>query len=178
MRPFLILSAATILLTGLTTAQSPDQIQINTPFVTTPPEVVDAMLDLAHVTASDTIYDLGCGDGRIVIAAAQKHGARGVGVDLNPDRIAEANAIARNAGLTHLVHFEAKDLFETDIRDATVVAIYLLPDANLRLRTRLLKELKPGTRVVSHSFDMGDWKPDAEKLTAGARLYLWTIPSR
>jgi hypothetical protein len=98
-------------------------------------------------------------------------------VDLNPDRILEANLNAQRAGVASLVHFETKDLFDTDIKSASVVAIYLLPDANLRLRNRLLTELKPGTRVVSHSFDMGDWKPTAEKLTAGSRLYLWTIPS-
>ncbi|MCU1327132.1 MAG: putative methylase family (Precursor) [Bryobacterales bacterium] len=165
------------LLIHLVEAQTPpaDQIPINTPYVATPPEVVDAMLDLAKVSARDTIFDLGCGDGRIVIEAAAKYGARGVGIDLNPDRIEEARANAAKAGVADLVRFEAKDLFDADISDATVVALYLLPEANLRLRSRLTTELKPGTRIVSHSFDMGDWKPDQQKLFGGAHLYLWTV---
>ena len=152
------------------------QIPINTPYVESPPHIVDAMLELAGVSGSDTVYDLGCGDGRIVISAAQKYGARGVGVDINPARIEEARANARSAGVTHRVNFEVKDLFDADIRGATVVALYLLPEANLRLRPRLLRELKPGTRVVTHSFDMGDWKPEKERLVDGVHVYLWTVP--
>jgi cyclopropane fatty-acyl-phospholipid synthase-like methyltransferase len=113
-----------------------------------------------------------------VISAAAKYGARGVGIDLNPARIQEARDNARNAGVTDRVSFEVNDLFDADIRNATVVALYLLPEANMRLRTRLLRELKPGTRVVSHSFDMGDWKPDKEKVVDGDHVYLWTIPER
>ncbi|HWF10685.1 MAG TPA: methyltransferase domain-containing protein, partial [Bryobacteraceae bacterium] len=157
---------------------SPDQIPINTPYVATEPRIVGAMLDLAKVTGDDTVYDLGCGDGRIVIAAAQKYGARGVGIDINPARIEEARANAREAGVDDRVSFEANDLFDADIRSATVVALYLLPDVNLRLRPRLERELKPGTRIVSHAFDMGDWKPDRQLIVAGERLYLWTIPPR
>lgn len=179
MRLALVLFTAGLLL-HFAVAQTPpsDQIPINTPYVGTPPEVVDAMLDFAKVTPKDTIFDLGCGDGRIVIEAAKKYGARGVGVDLNPDRIEEARANAAKAGVSNLVRFEVKDLFDADIHDATVVALYLLPEANLRLRSRLTSELKPGTRVVSHSFDMGDWKPDQEKVAGEAHLYLWTIPPR
>ena len=138
------------------------------------------MLDLARVTSGDTVYDLGCGDGRIVISAAKKFGARAraVGIDINPARIEEARANARSAGVDDRVSFEINDLFDADIRNATVVALYLLPDANIRLRPRLLRELRPGTRVVSHSFAMGDWKPDEEKLVDGVHVYLWTIPKR
>lgn len=161
-------------------AQSPssETVPINTPYVTTPPQIVNAMLELAEVRSSDTVYDLGCGDGRIVISAAKKYGAHGVGIDLNPVRIDEARANALSAGVTDRVSFLVNDLFDADIRNATVVALYLLPEANLRLRTRLLRELRPGARVVSHSFDMGDWKPDKEKVVDGARVFLWTVPGR
>ena len=155
--------------------QAPDQVPINTPYVTTPPQLVSAMLDLAQVQSGDTVYDLGCGDGRIVISAAKDYGARGVGIDLNPDRIQEARVNARQAGVTDRVTFEQNDLFDADIRNATVVALYLLPEANMRLRSRLMKELKPGTRIVSHSFDMGDWQPDEVRKVDGAPVYLWKI---
>jgi SAM-dependent methyltransferase len=155
---------------------SPEQVPINTPYVASPPPIVAAMLEMANVNSSDTVYDLGCGDGRIVISAAKKYGAKGVGIDLNPARIEEARANARSAGVAGRVMFEVDDLFDADIRDATVVALYLLPEANIRLRDRLFRELKPGTRIVSHSFDMGDWKPDKETLVDGDRVYLWTIP--
>jgi len=157
-------------------SRSPEQIPINTPYVASQPRIVDAMLELANVTGSDTVYDLGCGDGRIVIAAAQEYGARGVGIDINPARIEEARANARDAGVDDRISFETNDLFDADIHSATVVALYLLPDVNLRLRPRLLRELKPGTRVVSHGFDMGDWKPDKELVVEGEHVYLWTIP--
>jgi SAM-dependent methyltransferase len=155
---------------------SPGQMPINTPYVASEPRIVGAMLELARVTGSDTVYDLGCGDGRIVIAAAQRYGARGVGIDINPARIEEARANARNAGVNDRISFEALDLFNADVSSATVVALYLLPDVNLRLRSRLLRELKPGTRIVSHAFDMGDWKPEKELVVEGEHLYLWTIP--
>ena len=175
---FLIFVVAAGPLTWMAAAQSPppEQIPINTPYVASQPRIVNAMLELAHVTGSDTVYDLGCGDGRIVIAAAQEYGARGVGIDINPARIEEARARARGAGVGDRISFEASDLFDADIHSATVVALYLLPDVNLRLRPRLLRELKPGTRVVSHSFDMGDWKPDKELVVEGEHVYLWTIP--
>jgi SAM-dependent methyltransferase len=155
---------------------SPQQIQINTPYVASQPRVINAMLELANVTSTDTVYDLGCGDGRIVIAAAEAYGARGVGIDINPARIEEARANARDAGVNDHISFETNDLFDADIHSATVVALYLLPDVNLRLRPRLLRELKPGTRVVSHAFDMGDWKPEKELVVEGEHVYLWTIP--
>ena len=153
-------------------------VRINAPYVTTPEEVVDAMLKLAGVDAHDTVYDLGCGDGRIVIAAAKKFGAHGVGIDLNPERIREARANARQAGVEALLQFQVNDLFDSDIRGATVVTLYLLPDLNLRLRPKLFKDLKPGTRVVSHDFHMGDWKPEKEQSVGSSRIYLWTIAGK
>ncbi len=146
------------------------------PYVPTPPDVVEAMLKLAQVAKTDVVYDLGCGDGRIVVAAAQAHGARGTGVDINPERIKEANENAKKAGVTARVRFIESDLFAADIREASVVTLYLLPDFNLRLRPKLLKELKPGSRIVSHSFDMGDWKPDKQIQINGRTIYLWVVP--
>ena len=142
------------------------------------PEIVREILRLADVKKSDVVYDLGCGDGRIVIAAAKEFGARGVGIDIDPERIRESVANARQAGVTRLVKFRNEDLFEADIREATVVTLYLWPWVNLKLRTKLLKELKPGTRVVSHSHDMGDWTPEKEVEIDGHRIYRWTIPAR
>lgn len=147
------------------------------PFVPTPHEVVAEMLRMANVTKNDVVYDLGCGDGRIVIAAAQKHGARGIGIDINPVRIQEAEENARKAGVSDRVKFMTQDLFETNLSDATVVTLYLLPSINLKLRPKLLEELKPGTRVVSHSFDMGDWKPDQSAQVEGRAIYYWVIPA-
>ena len=168
-----------VLLVAAAAAQAPEQIQINPPYVRTPDHVVNAMLKLAGVKASDVVYDLGCGDGRIVIAAAKEHGAHGVGIDIDPERVQEARQNARKAGVEGLVRFEVKDLFDADIHNATVVAIYLLPDVNLRLRPKLLRDLQPGTRIVSHDFHMGDWKPDKHLLVdAGSNIYLWTIPGR
>jgi len=140
--------------------------------------VVAAMLKLAGTTKSDIVYDLGCGDGRIVIAAAKDFGARGVGVDIDPQRIDESILNARLAGVADRVKFIEDDLFEVNISDATVVTLFLWPSVNLKLRPKLLAELKPGTRVVSHSHDMGDWKPDKTIVVEGARLHLWTIPPR
>src|SRR5579885_2776452 len=160
------------------TRAQPSQIQIQAPYVTTPEHVVNAILKLANVKTSDVVYDLGCGDGRIVIAAAKRYGARGVGVDINPDRIHEARTNARKAGVEMLAKFERNDLFDADISGASVVFLYLLPEVNLRLRPKLLGELKPGSRVVSHSFDMGDWKPDKHEMVSGSHIYLWTIPSK
>jgi SAM-dependent methyltransferase len=175
-RPFLLAAFLICVARG----QSPEtgQIPINSPYVASPTQIVDAMLDLAQVKSSDVVYDLGCGDGRIVISAAKKYGAHGVGIDLNPDRIEEARANAHAAGVDGRVMFEARDLFESDIHDATVVTLYLLPEVNMRLRPRLLSELRPGTRVVAHSFAMGDWKPDKEIVVDGDHVYLWTIRAR
>jgi SAM-dependent methyltransferase len=149
---------------------------LDVPYVPTPQEVVDKMLEMANVKPGDVVYDLGCGDGRIVITAAQRHGARGVGVDLDPERITEARANARKAGVADRVAFRVEDLFRTDIRDASVVTLYLLPEVNQRLKPRLQKELTPGTRIVSHSFSMGDdWPPEKTEHVSGSTLYYWTI---
>lgn len=147
------------------------------PYVPTPPEVVEQMLKLAGVNKNDVVYDLGCGDGRIVVMAAQKFGARGVGIDINPERIHEARENAAQAGVSDRVKFIEQNLFDADIHEATVVTLYLLPSVNLKLRPKLQQDLKPGSRVVSHSFDMGDWKPDKEAEFNGRRLYLWIIKS-
>lgn len=155
-------------------AQAPPRTP-DVPFVPTSQELVVQMLKLANVTKDDVVYDLGCGDGRIVITAAKDFGAHAVGVDINPERIKEANENARKAGVTDRVKFVEGDLFTADIHPATVMTLYLLPNVNMKLRPRLWKELKPGTRVVSHSFDMEDWAPDKEVDSNGSRLYLWTI---
>lgn len=146
------------------------------PYVPTPEEVVAEMLKLANVTKDDVVIDLGCGDGRIVIAAA-KLGARGIGVDINPERIKESNENAQTAGVTDRVKFLEGDLFEAEIREATVVTLYLLPEVNLRLRPKLLRELKAGTRIVSHNYDMGDWKPEKTVRLGERTLYFWTVPA-
>ena len=148
------------------------------PYVPTENAVAQAMLDLAGVKGADIVYDLGCGDGRIVVLAAKSYGARGVGVDIDPERIRDARANAQRNGVENLARFEEKDLFDADIHEATVVTLYLLPAVNLRLRPKLLKDLKPGTRIVSHSFDLGDWKPEKEEVVEGQRLYLWTVPQK
>lgn len=168
--------APTAPLAGAQTAplRSPDVI-----YVPTPPDVVDEMLKMANVGKDDVVYDLGCGDGRIVIAAAQKYGARGVGIDIDPQRIAEANANAKAAGVTGRVRFLNTDLFQANISEATVVTLYLLTSLNQKLRPKLLADLRPGTRVVSHAFDMGnDWPPEKTAEVTGRRVYFWTIPSR
>jgi ribosomal protein L11 methylase PrmA len=147
-------------------------------YVPTPPEVVEAMLKVANVKAGDVVYDLGCGDGRIVVTAAQKYGARGIGIDIDPQRIKEANANVQKAGVGDRVKIMQADLFETPISEATVVTLYLLPSLNVKLMPKLMKELKPGTRIVSHAFDMGDWKPEQTLNVDGRTVYYWTIPKR
>ncbi len=154
-------------------SQAPDK---DVPYVPTPQAVVDKMLELAAVTRDDVVYDLGSGDGRIVITAAKKYGVRGVGIDIDPERIKEANANAVLAGVADRVKFIEQDLFKTDLKEASVVTLYLLPAVNLRLRPKLWSELKPGTRVVSHAFDMGDWKPDQKVEVEGKTIYYWVIP--
>jgi ubiquinone/menaquinone biosynthesis C-methylase UbiE len=149
------------------------------PFVPTKQEVVEEMLRVAGVKPGDMVYDLGCGDGRIVITAAQKFGARGVGIDIDPERISDANWYAQRAGVEKQVAFKLGDLFEADISEASVVTLYLLPDMNLRLRPKLLRDLKPGTRIVSHDFDMGpDWKPERTLRLGNDWIYFWTIPAK
>ena len=157
------------------------------PYVPTPPEVVERMLEMAKVGPGDYVIDLGSGDGRIVITAAQKHGARGFGVDLNPERIREANENARKAGVTDRVSFLQRDLMETDLSDATVITLYLLSRVNLQLRPKLL-ELKPGTRIVSHDFSMDDWKADETvdmivpakygSEPGQSTVYFWIVPAK
>jgi SAM-dependent methyltransferase len=154
---------------------SPTPRTPDVPFVPTPPEVVDAMLKIAEVTEDDVIYDLGSGDGRIVIAAAKQYGATGVGIDLNADLVAQAKAAAAKEMVLSKVKFIQGDLFEQDLSKATVVTLYLLPAVNLKLRPTLLK-LKPGTRIVSHAFDMGDWKPEKTEIIGGRTIYFWRVP--
>lgn len=159
----------------LAAAQTP-----RAPFVATPPDVVDRMLTLAAVKISDVVYDLGCGDGRIVIAAAREFGARGVGVDINPALVEEARRNAALAQVEHLVTFRVEDALTTDVSDATVVTLYLLASQNVALRPALMKQLRPGARVVSHNFAMGDWQPDVvDTFTSADRqtrtLYMWRI---
>ena len=144
-------------------------------FVPTPEEVVEEMLKIANVTGKDVLYDLGSGDGRIPITAAKKFGTRGLGIDIDPERIKEANENLKNSGVGDKVKFVQGDLFTLDLKPATVITLYLLPALNLKLRPTLLK-LKPGTRIVSHDFDMGDWKPDKTAKVGTRSVYFWTVP--
>ena len=145
------------------------------PYIPTPAEVVAAMLDMAEIRKDDVLYDLGSGDGRLVIEAARRYGARGVGIDIDPARVREARDNAARAGVADRVQFIQADLFETDISPATVVTMFLLPSLNLKLQPKMLKELAPGTRIVSHAFDMGEWNSDQERIVGGRHLYRWTI---
>ena len=155
---------------------------VNAPYVATPYPVVDAMLAVAGVTREDVVYDLGSGDGRIVIAAARDRGARGIGYDLDPERVRQARDNARAAGVADRVRFEVQDIFTADLREATVVMMYLLPEVNLRLRPRLLRDLRPGTRIVSHAFDLGDWPPEkvvsVREPDGEYTVYYWVVPFR
>ena len=168
-----------LVLAGAASAPASAQAPLRSPdviFVPTPQEVVDAMLKLAKVTKNDVVYDLGSGDGRIPITAAKTYGARGVGIDIDPQRIREANENLKAAGVGDRVKFLNQDLFTTDISEATVVTLYLLPSLNLKVLPKLNKELKPGTRVVSHAFDMGSSKPLDTLNVNGRTVYYWTIP--
>lgn len=158
------------------TAQ-PDLPEKDVPYVPTSPETVDQMLRMAKVSSDDVVYDLGSGDGRIVIAAARDYGARGVGIDIDPVRILEAEENAERARVTDRVEFIQGDLFDADLSEATVVTLYLLTSVNLRLRPKLFAELKPGTPVVSHDFAMGEWEPDAIADLGEDMVYLWIIPA-
>jgi SAM-dependent methyltransferase len=169
---------ATLLFASSVHARADEAPRLDVPYVPTPVPVVDAMLDMARVRKEDTLYDLGCGDGRIVVRAASRFGCKGVGVDLNPERVAEARANAASQKVTGLTRFAVGDVFEFDFSPATVVTMYLLPAVNLKLRPRLQKELKPGTRIVSHDFDMGDWTPQATRDAGRSRIFLWTVPPR
>lgn len=147
------------------------------PFVPTDEQVVEAMLDLAGVNEKDILYDLGSGDGRIVVSAAKDRNTRAIGIDMDPQRIEEAREYAGWTGVEYLVQFIEDDIFCAEFSDATVVTMYLLQTVNLELRPRLLNELQPGTRIVSHAFDMGAWKPDEQVRIGGTNVYLWVIPA-
>jgi ribosomal protein L11 methylase PrmA len=147
-------------------------------FVPTPQEVVEDMLRLANVQKGDVLYDLGSGDGRIAITAARRYGIKATGIDIDPERIREANENAKKAGVTNLVQFRQEDLFAADFKDATVITLYLLPDLNVKLRPKLWNELKPGTRIVSHQFEMGAWKPEKRLESNGRTIYFWTVPPK
>ncbi len=146
-------------------------------FVPTDDLVVEAMLKMAAVTKDDILYDLGCGDGRIVVAAAMEREARAVGVDMDPRRIAEANALAEMVSVEHRVQFIQDNLLTVDFSEATVVTLYLLPSLNVKLKSRILTELKPGTRIIAHAFNMGRWQPDAKRAMGGVYLYKWVVPA-
>ncbi|MBL0421961.1 class I SAM-dependent methyltransferase [Ramlibacter sp. AW1] len=176
-RRALFAGAALLALPQLGWSQRSDQTPaLDVPYVPTPQPVVDKMLEMAKVGSSDVVYDLGCGDGRIVITAAKVHGARGVGVDLNPVRIQEAQANAKSAGVTDKVQLRVANIFETDVSPASVVTLYLLPTINRKLRPQLWRQLRVGTRVVSHAFDMGDeWPPERTEQVDHRTVYYWTI---
>jgi ribosomal protein L11 methylase PrmA len=159
-------------------AQEPPARRPDVIYVPTPEAVVEAMLQVANVGKNDIVYDLGCGDGRIPVTAAKKYGARGIGIDIDPQRIKEANENVAKNNVGDRVKIVQGDLFEQDLSQATVVTLYLLPSLNVKLMPKLMKELKPGTRIVSHAFDMGDWKPEKELDVEGRKVYFWTIPKR
>ncbi|WP_129791641.1 class I SAM-dependent methyltransferase [Sphingosinicella sp. CPCC 101087] len=158
------------------TPTAPAETDLEVPYVTTPRPVVAAMLDMAAVGPDDYLIDLGSGDGRIAIMAAQR-GARALGVDLDPQRVSQAAAAAAFAQVQDRARFRRQDLFATPLLDADVVTLYLLPEVNLRLRPRLLTELRPGARVVSHNFTMGDWRPDESRELGSSRIHLWIVPA-
>jgi SAM-dependent methyltransferase len=174
---------------SLPIAQAPEQVappaaprkEPDIHYVPTPQELVEVMLDMAKVGKDDIVYDLGSGDGRLVITAAKEYGASGVGIDIDPKRIAESRENAKKAAVEDKVRFLEQDLFESDFRDATVVTVYLLSELNLRLRPQIFAQLKPGTRLVSHAFNMGDWEPDAQKTIEingnSYNAYYWVVPA-
>ena len=168
MIPFLLPLLVTA---GALTVQLPDA-----PYEETPPEIVERMLHLADLRPGDVVYDLGCGDGRIVIAAVRRRGVRGVCVELDPARLKWAREVAEEAGVAGLIQFVQGDLFEVPIQDATVVTLYLMRPANMRLKPRLLRELRPGTRVVSYRFDMDNWEAERTEKVGDREIYRWTIP--
>lgn len=173
----LVLAAA-----ALAAGCSTPGVKLDAPYVSTPPDVVREMLALARVGPEDLLYDLGCGDGRIVITAAAERGARGVGIDLDPARIAQANAGARRAGVAERVRFVVQDLFQADFSEASVVSLYLFPELNARLKPKFLAELRPGSRVVSHEFGIGDWVPaDGRTVETNGRrhqIWLYQVPPK
>ena len=169
------LALALILVFASPAAAVPED-ELDVPYVATPMPVVDRMLEMAELGPTDYLIDLGSGDGRIPVAAARR-GARALGIDIDPMRIDEAHAAARLAGVEARARFRRQDLFETPLREASVVTMYLLPEINLRLRPRLLTELRPGTRVLSHNFAMGDWQPDESEEIGASRVHMWIVPA-
>jgi ribosomal protein L11 methylase PrmA len=184
MRKVFLALAVTIVVAGLpgaSTASAQTAAPSRRPdviYVPTPEPVVEAMLQVANVTSKDVVYDLGCGDGRIPVTAARKYGARGVCFDIDPERIKEANENVAKNNVGNLVRVVQGDLFEQDLSGASVITLYLLPSLNVKLMPKLMKECKPGTRIVSHAFDMGDWKPEKELDVEGRKVYYWTIPKK
>ena len=172
-----VAAAALMAVSQTSLAQRFERPALDVPYVPTSPDVVDRMLDAAGLTTDDFVIDLGSGDGRIAIAAA-KRGALALGVDIDPQRVQEAQENAKRAGLQDKVTFVRQNLFETKLSDATVVTMYLLTKVNLDLRPRILSELKPGTRVVSHAFQMGDWQPDAHSEVGNREVFMWIVPAR
>jgi SAM-dependent methyltransferase len=176
-RPAVCALAVAGVLLGSAAAPAQEEPRLDVIYVPTPQVVVDRMLDMAGVKSGDFMIDFGCGDGRMVVSAA-KRGARGYGVDINPARINEANENARKAGVTDKVEFKIADLFQEDLSKADVMAMYLLTDINLRLRPKILDTMKPGTRIVSHAFDMGDWEPDERDTVDGKNVFFWIVPAK
>ena len=186
--PFALLLALFVLSAGASAQNEPCNspasvwgagvYEVDVLYLPTPHRVVAEMLRLAGVSAADAVYDLGSGDGRIPIAAARDHGARGIGIELDPGMIARARCFAREARVEHRVEFRQEDLFSADLSDATVVTLFLFPEMTRRLAPKLRAELRPGARIVSHSFDLGDWRPDAERTIDGNTIFLWTVPPR
>jgi hypothetical protein len=167
-----------VVLSGSLTAAAIAQPRLDVPYVPTPQDVVDRMLALGKVRAGEYHMDLGSGDGRIAVTSAAKHGARSFGADLNPVRVNEARENAKKANVSDRAIFEVRNLYQTDISKADIVTMYLLPSVNLDLRPRVLSDMWPGTRIVSHAFDMGDWEPDVKESVNGRTIYLWTVPAR
>lgn len=159
-------------------AELATEVKKDVPYVPTPQPVVDRMLEMADLSGDELLYDLGSGDGRIVITAAEKYGNRGVGIDIDPERIREANENARRAGVTDKVKFIEADLFDTDLRPVGALTLYLLSSVNLKLRPKILDELAPGTRVVSHDFSMGEWEPDEHVSMDRSEIFLWIVPAK
>ncbi|HWV53266.1 SAM-dependent methyltransferase [Pseudorhodoplanes sp.] len=177
LRPTVLALTLAAGLAATTTVYAQQEPRLDVIYVPTPQEVVDRMLELAKVGPGDYMIDFGCGDGRMVVTAA-KRGARGYGVDINPQRIKEANENAAKAGVTDKVEFKIANLFEQDLSKADVMAMYLLTDINLRLRPKILDTMRPGTRIVSHAFDMGDWKPEVHENVNGRNVYFWIVPAK
>ena len=170
-------TAAVLILSGIAAATASAQHRYDVPYVPTPQVVVEEMLRIAEVRPDDFVIDLGCGDGRIPVTAASHFGARALGIDIDPGRIAESRANAKAAGVTDKVEFVNGNLFDLDLERASVVTMYLLPDINMKLRPKLLESLRPGTRVVSHAFSMGDWKPDRQVLVERSIMF-WIVPAQ